>query len=138
APGPGIKIGEHWPRAAAQRKHLALVGSMATKEGDHGRATQPLRTGYLPQASIQFPTFGSLVAHERDDPAADLPGFVSVGPSGVGGLALSPGFLGPRFAPVIVGGGGGDDTLKVEDLDRPGAIPAGRAEARLGPFRRPG
>src|SRR5262245_64987109 len=54
---PGIKIGEHLPKVAARMKHLTLVRSMATKEGDHGRATLHLRTGVLPQGSIAFPTF---------------------------------------------------------------------------------
>src|SRR5262245_8352071 len=46
---PGVKIGEHLPKLAGQAKHLAIVRSMSTREGDHGRATQHLRTGYLPQ-----------------------------------------------------------------------------------------
>jgi hypothetical protein len=65
-------------------KHLALIRSMATREGDHGRATLHLRTGYLPQGGIDFPTFGSVVAHERGDADADLPGYVSIAPRGPG------------------------------------------------------
>ena len=37
---------------------------MSTKEGDHGRATFNLRTGYQPTGPIRYPTFGSLVAKE--------------------------------------------------------------------------
>src|SRR5262245_26322358 len=133
--GAGIQIGEHLPGVADQMKRLALVRSMSTREGDHGRATQHLRTGYLPQGSIQFPTFGSLVANERDNPDADLPPYVSIGPSGIGGLAMSPGFLGPRFSPVSVGGGLGDGALKVEDLDRPASIGEQRADHRLSLLR---
>ena len=62
---PGIKIGEHLPLVARQMKQLAVVRSMATKEGDHGRATLHLRTGNLPQGAIDFPAFGSLVAKEK-------------------------------------------------------------------------
>ena len=36
-------------------KHLALIRSMTTKEGDHGRATYYLRTGYMPQGQVQLP-----------------------------------------------------------------------------------
>ena len=44
---------------------------MTTKEGDHGRATYLMRTGYLPDGPIQYPTLGSLVAKELgDDDAA--------------------------------------------------------------------
>lgn len=123
-PVSGMRFGEHLPQLAKQAKHLAVVRSMSTREGDHGRATQHLRTGYLPQGSIQFPTLGALVAHQRDNESADLPGFVSVG-SGVG--ALSPGFLGPRYAPLVVGG----ESLRVENLERPAKIKPTQAEERL-------
>src|SRR5882672_4364115 len=44
----GVRVAEHLPLVAKQMKHLAIVRSMATKEGDHGRATLQLRTGNLP------------------------------------------------------------------------------------------
>ena len=47
-------------------KDIAIVRSMSTKEGDHGRATFNLRTGYQPQGPIQYPTLGSLVAKELE------------------------------------------------------------------------
>src|SRR5215472_18261781 len=40
---PGVKIGEHLPQLARQMKRLAVLRSMRTKEGDHGRATAHLR-----------------------------------------------------------------------------------------------
>src|SRR5437763_1067398 len=61
---PGLKFGEHLPRLAAHAGRLAVLRSMSTKEGDHGRATFLLRTGNLPQGAIDFPTLGALVAKE--------------------------------------------------------------------------
>ncbi len=66
-----------WPRMA---EHLAIIRSMSTKEGDHGRATYLLRNGYLPQPPVRYPTLGSLVAKELGDPTAELPSFVSIAP----------------------------------------------------------
>ncbi len=110
---PGIRIGEHLPRLARHMNDLALVRSMRTREGDHGRATAHLRTGYTPQGSIRFPTLGSLVSHEWAQENADLPGFVSVMPQGAFAQAsVAAGFLGPRHAPLVVAGG----ALRVEDL----------------------
>jgi hypothetical protein len=44
------------------------------------------------------------VAHEAATQAADLPGFVSIAPvRRLGTTAHGPGFLGPRYAPLIVG-----------------------------------
>lgn len=117
---PGIHIGEHLPRVARKMNDLAIVRSMKTREGDHGRATAHLRTGYTPQGSIRFPTLGALISNECADLQADLPGFVSVMPVGAFAQAsVAAGFLGPRHAPLIVGGNGG--ALRVEDLQAPNA-----------------
>ena len=125
----GVRIAEHLPLVAKQMKHLAVVRSMATKEGDHGRATIHLRTGNLPQGGIDFPVFGSLVSNERAKPDDDLPGYVSVSPRGFGSAALSAGFLGSRHAPLVVGGTGGDvfsaetgGELRVENLGLPPGV----------------
>src|SRR5689334_3633056 len=46
---PGMQISEHFARLARHADQLAIVRSMTSKEGDHGRASYLLRTGYLPQ-----------------------------------------------------------------------------------------
>jgi hypothetical protein len=110
---------------------------MATKEGDHGRATLHLRTGNLPMGGIDFPTFGSLVSKERANPDDDLPGYVSINPRGFGSAALSAGFLGSRHSPLVVGDSGGDvfsaemgGELRVENLGLPSGISEQRADER--------
>ena len=67
---------------------------MSTKEGDHARATYLLRTGYLPQGAIEYPTLGALLAKElgRDD--LPLPNFVSIAPfRQFASQSFGPGFL---------------------------------------------
>src|SRR5580693_5825262 len=78
---PGIKIGEHLPKVARHMEHMALVRSMSTKEGDHQRATFYLRTGYLPQGPIQYPSLGSLISKELGTDDSALPNFVSIAPN---------------------------------------------------------
>jgi hypothetical protein len=131
---PGLLLGEHLPRLAREVKDLAIIRGMSTKEGDHGRATYNLRTGYQPQGPIRYPTLGSLVAKELEDTSAELPGFVSIAPSRViNPTAFGPGFLGPRYAPLIVGErqGRGRQSLKVDDLELPAGIGRARADDRL-------
>ena len=134
---PGIQISEHLPKVAEQMKRLAIVRSMKTQEGDHGRATYHLRTGYQQQGPIDYPSVGAALAKELGDPAADLPGFISVAPTrGVNPAAYGAGFLGPRFAPLVVGTqnevGVVERALQVQDLlPAPGVQPA-QAEARMG------
>jgi len=101
---PGVQISEHLPNLAKQMEHLAIIRSMQTKEGDHGRASYHLRTGYLPQGPVRYPSLGSLVSHELGSDDAELPNFVSVMPNRLlAPGAFGAGFLGPRFAPLIVG-----------------------------------
>jgi hypothetical protein len=137
----GIKIGEHLPRLARQMKRLTIIRSMSTKEADHGRATYLMRTGRVQGGPIQYPPLGSLVSKELEASDADLPGWVSIAPQrGLGSGGWSPGFLGPRYAPLIVGENQGfvvqgqagfDRALRVEDLDSPGNVDLRRSSARL-------
>lgn len=139
---PGIHISEHLPRLAAHMEDMAIVRSMSTKEGDHTRATYYLRTGYLPTGPIQYPPLGSLVAKELGSEEAALPNFVSVAPYRfLSPAAFTPGFLGPIYAPLIVGDVGFnfaqpqgrqpnyDEVLKVQDLAT--NIPAEQVDARI-------
>jgi uncharacterized protein (DUF1501 family) len=132
---PGVKIGEHLPGVARHMKRLAILRSMSTKEADHGRATYTMRTGRAPGGPIQYPTLGSLVAKELEAGDAELPGFVSISPQRFpGAAAWSPGFLGPRYAPLVVGenqGGPIDRALRVADLDLPGDVDLRRSSSRL-------
>ena len=45
---PGMMFNEPFPNLARHAKDLAVIRSMATKEGDHGRATYLMRTGHQP------------------------------------------------------------------------------------------
>jgi hypothetical protein len=136
---PGIRISEHLPKLAERMKHLALVRSMSTKEGDHSRAAYLARTGYLPGGPIQYPSIGPLVARDLAAPDADLPACISVArlPSFV--PAMGSGFLGPQHAPLFVGRqlgaeATGDDAIaaqmKVPALETPHGVSESEVQAR--------
>jgi hypothetical protein len=138
---PGVRISEHLPKLARQMEHVAIVRSMTSREGDHGRATYLLRTGYLQQGPIRYPALGSLVAKELGSDDSELPNFVSIAPfRAFNQAAYGPGFLGPQYAPLVVGEGTvvvqqpnqtGDFGLKVDDLDAPSGVTTERADDRL-------
>ncbi len=139
---PGLKIGEHLPKLARHGKNLAILRGMSTKEGDHARGSYLMRTGQLPGAAgIQYPSIGALVSKEIGDPRAEFPNFISIAPQRFFSQeAYGPGFLGPIYAPLIVGenqnfanpqGDGIDALLKVADLERPTSIDSASAAARL-------
>lgn len=115
----GTRISEHLPLLAGVANDFSLVRSMSTREGDHSRATIVSQTGYTPQGAIQFPALGSLVAHEFNL-SNDIPSYVQIGGRQV---VAGGGFLGPRYAPFVVGGrdrrqaqAAGAATLQVDDL----------------------
>ena len=131
----GMQISEHLPKLATIGSEFSIVRSMSTREGDHARARFVSSTGYAPQGAIKFPAVGSLVAREFEDASRDIPSYVHIG-----GLPRigNGGFLGPKYAPFVVGGRSrsGPDVseapdLKVADLAPTGEISDRRRAMRL-------
>jgi uncharacterized protein (DUF1501 family) len=138
---PGIRISEHLPRVAKHMERMVLIRSMSTKEGDHSRATFTLRTGQAPQGPIHYPPIGSLLAKELEGEDAELPSFVSISPyRQISPAAFAPGFLGPQYAPLVVGETGVasaqtgpigyEQALRVQDLGLAPGLSSTQAEAR--------
>ena len=76
-------------------------------------------TGYKPTgAPIDYPVLGSMIAQRLYDAQVDLPSFVSIAP--FRGSDLGAGFLGPKFAPLLVSGTSNDPNtranLTIENL----------------------
>ncbi len=133
---PGIQISENLPQVAQAMQHLAPIRSMATKEGDHARATYFLRTGYLPQGPIQYPSVGAFLAKQLRDESCDLPSFVSVNPfRAFSPGAFGPGFLGPAWSPLVVEGRmAADDqpiSFEVQNLKADPNVTTEQVDARL-------
>jgi hypothetical protein len=140
----GLRVSHLLPSLAKCGKDLAILRGMSTKEGDHGRATHLMRTGQLPFGALQYPTLGSLVSKELGDATAEIPNFISIAPQRFFNLdAFGPGFLGPKYAPLVIGENQGfngraeadfktiDAGLKVDNLARADGISAGRAADRM-------
>lgn len=139
---PGIQVCEHLPGVAKLMEHCVPIRSMSTKEGDHTRGTYLMRTGNLPTGPIHYPTMGSLLSKELGAETADLPNFVAVAPyTQFSPGAYGPGFLGPKYAPLVVGDGNRvgpgaagmtyDQSLGVKNLELTAGINNYRADARL-------
>jgi len=95
---PGIKISEHFPQFAQLANHAAIIRSMSTPEGAHGRAKYNLHTGYREgQGGLVYPSIGALAAKEIGKPESPLPNFVAIGNRGYGS-----GFLGAAHQPLII------------------------------------
>jgi hypothetical protein len=142
---PGLRISQHLPKLARNARDLVVIRSMTSREGDHGRGTFLMRTGYLPQGPIQYPTLGSLISKELGSDTNPLPNFVSISPYRLfSPAAYGPGFLGPQYAPLLVGDAGNrvfvqqpnandyEQALRVEDLTPPPGVTRAQLDARIG------
>src|SRR5437016_11593559 len=55
----GVEITEHMPQVAKQMKHLSIIRSLSTSEGDHARGTFLMNTGRKQNPLLEFPSLGS-------------------------------------------------------------------------------
>lgn len=97
----GVQISEHMSKTAQQMRHLNIIRSLTTSEGDHNRGRQLMHTSYRPNPAIPFPSIGSIMALQ----APTLPGYRDISlPNyiSVGGGAGEPGFLGMNYSPFTV------------------------------------
>lgn len=154
---PGLRWSEHLPLLAKESEQIAIVRSLSTKEGDHGRGTYLMRTGQRPQGPIAYPSIGAslskglLEAKAEGEAAAGFEslGQVAINPfRGFNPAAFGPGFLGPQYAPLTVAANDGlgmamaDPAaqgyaqLRVDDLTLPAGISAQQATKRTALWRK--
>ena len=138
----GLRFSEHLPKLAAMSGNLAVMRGLSTAEGDHGRGTYLMRTGYVPSGPVRHPCIGSSMANQLGGPPGGLPGCISIGAFRTFNEdAFGPGFLGPRLQPLMVGasdmpgastnGADGFPQLRVQGMNRPGHVTDVRMEKRL-------
>lgn len=143
---PGLRFSEHLPKLAAMSDRMAIMRGMSTKEGDHGRGTYLMRTGYKPMGPENHPSIGASLAGQLDQGDLSLPSNVSIGTyRSFNRDAFGPGFLGPKYGPLFVGAtdvpGGitndqdGFPRLDVQSLKPPEAIDSERIRQRLKMWR---
>lgn len=108
-----VEICEHMPLMAKQMHHMAIVRSMSTREADHMRGRYYMHTGYVPNPSIEHPSYGAVLSHQLRRENLEIPQFVSVGGGSVGA-----GFLGMNYAPFVVNSNGQVRNLDVKPDQR--------------------
>ncbi len=114
---PGIALTDVMPQTASRMKHAAIVRSVTSPLGEHNFGTHYMLTGYPPTPVIEYPTFGAVLSHQRDEDRI-LPAHVAVPNFRVGGGRLSGhGFLPANTAPFPVGGDPASSKFHVHDLD---------------------
>jgi hypothetical protein len=121
---PGVQISEHLPAVAKQMKHMSIIRSLDSKEGNHDRGTYMMHTGYAPNPTIVHPSFGSICSFELGQKLArfDLPHFIAVNTP-----SLGAGFLGMADAPFMVQ----NPNAPIANLQPPAGVDLERQGRRL-------
>src|SRR3954451_22684391 len=98
---PGTHVCELLPHTAKQMHRLALVRGINTAEDEHNRAAQIMLTGRRLEPALEYPHLGAVMAKMLGENGTDLPGHISIMPSGGGGFGKQDAtFLGPKYASV--------------------------------------
>ena len=113
----GVEISDLLPQTAKRMNQVAVIRSMTSPLGEHNFGAHYLMTGYKPTPAVEYPSFGSVVAHLRGGQRV-LPDHVAVPKFRVGGGRLSGnGFLPEAARPFSVGGDPAKRNFQVKDLD---------------------
>lgn len=123
---PGIEISELLPRTAEITNHLAIVRALTSPLGEHGLANHYLLTGYKPSPVLQYPSYGAVLAHERNEKSV-LPPYIAIPESRP---TAGAGFLDTTFAPLATGGDPAKPGFRVRDLDYFPGVTAERINRR--------
>jgi len=113
---PGIHISELLPRSAKLMQRLAIIRSLTHGNANHVQASLPALTGHahppsdeakddFPPSQNDFPPFGAVLNYLRRP--GPLPTWVQAGPlmrrnNGTVLHGQIPGFLGPKYGPLII------------------------------------
>lgn len=122
---PGVQFADFWPQTAMMMDKLAVIRSMRTPEAEHDRAITHVRTGYPPTPALRYPTFGSLVARDREALNHELPAFVRIGKPRIKTRDVDAGVLGVKYSSFNV-----DEAGSLPPNVRP-VIPADKLRRRL-------
>jgi hypothetical protein len=100
----GVKFSEHLPKLARAAHRLAVIRSLTHKESDHLRASYLMHRGYKHDNQVMYPSLGSVLGRELADDKLTVPRYLVIDPYPLlTKEILGPGFLGPKYGPVLVG-----------------------------------
>ena len=124
---PGVRFNELLPKTAGIADRITVVRSMTHGEAAHERGTHNMFTGYRPSPALDYPSFGSVVAHELG-PRDNLPPYVCL--PNLPAPDAGAGYLGSGYGPFTIGSDPADPNFTVRDLALPGGVDARRFGAR--------
>ena len=113
---PGIRIGELLKNTAKITDKISIIRSITHGEAAHERGTHNMFTGYKPSPALQYPSMGSVVAHEFGS-RKNLPPYVCI-PNPPNEFA-GTGYLSSSYSGFGLGSDPASDDFQVRDLRVP-------------------
>jgi len=113
---PGIRLGELLSKTSKVMDKMTIIRSMTHGEAAHERGTHNMFTGYRPSPALQYPSMGSVVAHEFG-PRKNLPPYVCI-PNQPNEFA-GTGYLSSSYSGFGLGSDPASQDFQVRDLNVP-------------------
>ncbi len=123
----GIQLSEHLPKTAKVMDRFAVIRSMTSSIAAHEQASQYMLTGYKPLPTLEYPSYGSVVAKEFGV-RNDLPPYIAVPDVARAGQS---GFIGNAFNAFTVGDPSRPN-FRVQNLNLPFGVDQERLAKRRG------
>ena len=121
---PGVEVCEHLARTAPlMDRATVLRGTTHDVIDEHAAAAYRMHTGRPVSGTVKYPSLGALVASMTAPVGGDAPPYVLMGSPSAG---RGPGFLGARYAPLVVS----STTAGPTGLKRPERVSDSRAARR--------
>ena len=115
------------PKLASRSDKFTVIRSMTHGEAAHERGTHNMFTGYRPSPALQYPSFGSVVAHEYG-PRKSLPPYVCI--PNVPNEYAGTGYLSSSYGAFALGSDPARGDFKVRDLNLAGGVDPTRFQRR--------
>lgn len=122
---PGYHVCELMPKLAQSMPKLAVVRSLNTVISEHGQAADLMSTGRPKEPVLEYPEIGVILAKELAARESQLPDYVSFFLSTEGRRRPETGFLGGRYAPLLL-----EESLRPKDIDLPAGLTDERHQER--------
>ncbi|MEZ6123387.1 MAG: DUF1501 domain-containing protein [Planctomycetaceae bacterium] len=91
---PGVQVCEHLKQTAALMEQVTVLRTVHHNVVDeHAAATNRMHTGRPTSGTVQYPSLGSIIAHERGAVSDSVPAYMLIG---YPNLTRGPGFLGQK------------------------------------------
>ena len=123
----GEYFGGQLPHLAGVADKMAVIRSMTHGEAAHERGQHNMLTGYRPNPSVQYPSFGSVISHKLGS-RNNIPPYVSI-PS-ADNPYYGTGYLSSAYGAFSVGGEPNNKNFQVRDLNLPDGVTPERMEGR--------